>query len=375
MLSTLRSARRRAPRRTPRPLALVALAAAAATVLSACGSSSDSGATAAGTSGGSGSSAALRLGYFPNVTHAGAVLGVKDGTFQQALGSTKLETTTFNAGPAATEALLSGSIDATFIGPNPAINAFAKSGGEAIRIIAGTTADGAAFVVKPEINSAADLKGKTLASPQLGGTQDVALRKWLLDNGLKTQTTGGSDVDIVNQENAQTLDLFKSGQIDGAWLPEPWASRLVLDAGGKVLVDEKTLWPNEQFLTTHLIVSTSYLKDHPEQVQALLKGLVTETQKIESDPATAQTELNAAIGELTGKPLSDAVIQRSFTEIQPTWDPLAATLPTIADDGVTAGTLTSKPDLKGIYDLTLLNKVLADAGQPQVSDGGLGQGS
>lgn len=369
MLSTLRSASRRSPRR----LALVALAAAtAATVLSACGSS-DSGATE--TSGSSGSSAVLRLGYFPNVTHAGAVLGVKDGTFQQALGSTKLEPSIFNAGPAATEALLSGSIDATFIGPNPAINAFAKSNGEAIRIVAGTTANGAAFVVKPDINSPADLKGKTLASPQLGGTQDVALRKWLLDNGLKTQTTGGSDVDIVNQENAQTLDLFKSGQIDGAWLPEPWASRLVLDAGGKVLVDEKTLWPNEQFLTTHLIVSTAYLKDHPDQVQALLKGLVTETQKIETDPATAQTELNAAIGELTGKPLSDAVIQRSFAEIKPTWDPLAATLPTIADDGVTAGTLTSKPDLKGIYDLTLLNKVLADAGQPQVSDGGLGQGS
>lgn len=371
MFSTPRSTRRRTPRR----LAVIALAAAATTVLAACGSSSDSGSgsSSAASSGDAGSSSVLRLGYFPNVTHAGAVLGVKDGTFQQALGDTKLETTTFNAGPAATEALLSGSIDATFIGPNPAINAFAKSNGEAIRIVAGTTADGASFVVKPDINSAADLKGKTLASPQLGGTQDVALRKWLLDNGLKTQTTGGSDVDIVNQDNGQTLDLFKSGQIDGAWLPEPWASRLVQEAGAKVLVDEKTLWPNEQFLTTHLIVSTSYLKDHPEQVQALLKGLVTETDKIKADPTTAQTALNSTIGELTGKPLSDAVIQRSFAEIQPTWDPLAATLPTIADDGVEAGTLTSKPDLKGIYDLTLLNKVLADAGKPQVSDGGLGQ--
>lgn len=392
MLSTLRSARR-TPRRALRRSALVALAAAAATVLAACGSSSGSGAgsttsaaagSAAGGSaapsgsapaGGGGDGGTLNLGYFPNVTHAAAVLGVADGTFQQALGSTALSTQTFNAGPAATEALLSGAIDATFIGPNPAINAFAKSGGEAIRIVAGTTADGAAFVVKPEINSAADLAGKTLATPQLGGTQDVALRKWLLNNGLKTQTTGGSDVDIVNQENAQTLDLFKSGQIDGAWLPEPWASRLVLEAGGKVLVDEKTLWPNEQFLTTHLIVNTTYLTEHPDRVEALLKGLVTETQKIESDPATAQTALNSAIGELTGKPLSDAVIQRSFAEIQPTWDPLAATLPTIADDGVTAGTLTEKPDLKGIYDLTLLNKVLTDAGQPQVSDGGLGQGS
>ena len=114
--------------------------------------------------------------------------------------------------------------------------------------------------------------GKTLATPQLGGTQDVALRKWLLDNGLKVQTTGGADVDIVNQENSQTLDLFKTGEIDGAWLPEPWASRLVLEAGGKTLLDEKTLWPDEEFQTTILISSRQFLEDHPETIEALIKG-------------------------------------------------------------------------------------------------------
>ena len=366
-------------------LPAVALVAVLAITASACssGGTSSAGSTtsaaaaaSADSSGGAAPAAGadtLRLGYFPNVTHASAVLGVKDGTFQEALGDTKLETSTFNAGPAAIEALLSGAIDATYIGPNPAINAFAKSNGDAIRIVAGATNNGAALVVKPEINGPSDLVGKTLATPQLGGTQDVALRKWLLDNGLKTQTTGGADVDIVNQENAQTLDLFKQGAIDGAWLPEPWASRLVLEAGGKTLVDEKTLWPDEKFQTTILISSRQFLQDHPETINALIKGEVAETEKIQADPATAQTELNAAIGELTGKPLADTTIQAAFANIQPTWDPLAGTLDDIAANGVAAGTLASAPDLNGIYDLRELNKVLVAAGKPPVSAADLGQ--
>ncbi|WP_420123211.1 ABC transporter substrate-binding protein [Nakamurella sp.] len=373
-------------RRTPARLksaALLGTAVAAVLALAACGSSSSSsGTTSAAASGSAASGSAapagtaadtLRLGYFPNVTHAAAVLGVKNGTFQEALGDTKLETTTFNAGPAATEALLSGAIDATFIGPNPAINSFAKSNGEAIRIVAGATDNGASFVVAKDINGPADLAGKTLATPQLGGTQDVALRKWLLDNGLKTQTTGGSDVDIVNQENSQTLDLFKSGEIAGAWLPEPWASRLVNEADGKVLVDEKTLWPDEKFQTTILIVATPFLEQHPETVKALIGGEIKEIKAIEADPAKAQTDLNAALGELTGKPLADATITSAFANIEPTWDPLAGTLDTIAENGLAAGTLTSKPDLNGIYDLRQLNAVLTELGEKPVSAAGLGQ--
>jgi NitT/TauT family transport system substrate-binding protein len=383
----------------PTSIVAVAMIAALATVTAACSSGSStassstseasaaasaavsSGEALAGTSAGSAASGAgltggaetLKLGYFPNVTHAAAVLGVANGTFQEALGDTKLETSTFNAGPAAIEALLSGAVDATFIGPNPAINAFAKSNGDAIRIVAGATNNGAALVVKPEINSAADLKGKTLATPQLGGTQDVALRKYLLDNGLKVQTTGGADVDIVNQENSQTLDLFKTGEIDGAWLPEPWSSRLVLEAGAKVLVDEKTLWPDEKFQTTILISSRQFLADHPETIEALIKGEVAEIEAIEADPTGSQAALNTAIGELTGKPLADTTIQAAFGNIEPTWDPLAGTINTIADNGLEAGTLTEKPDLNGIYDLTALNKVLAAAGTPPVSAAGLGQ--
>ncbi|MEP6559573.1 MAG: ABC transporter substrate-binding protein [Nakamurella sp.] len=362
----------------PASIVAVAVVAVMATVTAGCSSSTtaaSSSTTSAAASGAglTGGADTLKLGYFPNVTHASAVLGVADGTFQGALGDTKLETATFNAGPAAIEALLSGAIDAAFIGPNPAINAYAKSDGDALRIVAGATNNGAALVVKSDIDSAADLKGKTLATPQLGGTQDVALRKYLLDNGLKVQTTGGSDVDIVNQENSDTLNAFKNGDIDGAWLPEPWASRLVLEAGAKTLVDEKTLWPDEKFQTTVLISSRQFLADHPETIQALISGEVAETEAIQADPTGSQAALNTAIGELTGKPLADATIAAAFANITPTWDPLAGTLDTIAANGLAAGTLTEKPDLNGIYDLTALNKVLAAAGKPPVSAAGLGQ--
>jgi NitT/TauT family transport system substrate-binding protein len=392
---------RPAHRTPPTHIAAVATIAVLAVVTAACSSgstASDSSSTSAAAassaaksdassagSAAAGSAAAplsvdtLRLGYFPNVTHASAVLGVADGTFQDALGDTKLETSTFNAGPAAIEALLSGAIDATFIGPSPAINAYAKSNGDALRIVSGATDNGAALVVKTDINGPADLAGKTLATPQLGGTQDVALRKWLLDNGLKTQTTGGTQgdadyVDIVSQDNSQTLDLFKQGAIDGAWLPEPWASRLVLEAGAKTLVDEKTLWPDQKFQTTILISSRQFLEDHPDAINALIKGEVTETEKIEADPTQAQTDLNTAIAGLTGgKPLADSTIQAAFGNIEPTWDPLASTLNDIAKNGVTAGTLASAPDLSGIYDLRELNKVLVAAGKPPVSAASLGQ--
>ncbi len=197
---------------------------------------------------------------------------MEKGFIAEALGGeTTLETTVFNAGPAAVEALFAGAIDASYIGPNPAINAFVKSNGDAIRIVSGATSGGAQLVVRDTITSAADLKGKTLSTPQLGNTQDVALRAWLADEGLSTDTQGGGDVSIVPQENAQTLDQFKAGAIDGAWLPEPWASRLV-DAGAVVLVDEKDLWPDGEFVTTHLIVATQFLADHPQTVKALLEG-------------------------------------------------------------------------------------------------------
>lgn len=307
----------------------------------------------------------LRLGYFPNLTHATAIVGVDRGIFAKALGSDRLRTTTFNAGPAAVEALFSGALDATYIGPNPAINAFVKSKGAAIRIISGATAGGAALVVKPSITDAAQLRGKKLASPQLGNTQDVALRSWLAGKGLKTDAQGGGDVSILPQENAQTLETFKAGTVDGAWVPEPWATRLVREGGGKVLVDERDLWPGGRFVTTHLVVRTAFLRAHPATVERLLEGQVDADRFVNEHPAEAQTIVNDGIAKLTGKKLADAVIREAWTHLTFTDDPIAASLTTSAEHATAVG-LLAKVDLSGIYDLALLNKVLSAAGEAKV---------
>jgi NitT/TauT family transport system substrate-binding protein len=309
----------------------------------------------------------LKLGYFPNITHATAIVGVESGIFAKDLGpGVTFTVSSFNAGPAASEALLNGAIDATFIGPNPAINAFAKSQGAAIRIIAGATSGGAYLVVKPEITSAADLRGKKLASPQLGNTQDVALRTWLADNGLLTDKNGGGDVSILPQDNAQTLDTFKSGQIDGAWVPEPWATRLVQEGGGKVLVDEKTLWPGGQYVTTHLIVRTDYLQAHPDIIRALLVGELEANALVNGDPVRAQALVNQGIKKITSKTIADKVITAAWPNLTFTVDPIASSLKGSADHATKVG-LLDPVDLTGIYDLTLLNELLRAAGKPPVN--------
>jgi NitT/TauT family transport system substrate-binding protein len=323
------------------------LLAAAAVALAACGSDAASG---------SAPSTTLRLGYFPNVTHATAIVGVEKGIFARALGADTLKTQTFNAGPAAVEALLSGAIDATYIGPNPAINAFAKSHGEAIRIISGATSGGAALVVAPTITSAAQLRGKKIASPQLGNTQDVALRSWLADHGLKTDAQGGGDVTIVPQENAQTLETFRAGAIDGAWVPEPWVSRLVLEGGGTVLVDEKSLWPGGKFVTTHLVVATTFLKQHPDVVRRLLEGQVEANAFVNDHPEEAQQLVNAGIETLTGRKLADATIRAAWRNLTFTNDPVESSLRTSAAHAEAVG-LLEDVDLDGIYDLRLLHEV------------------
>jgi NitT/TauT family transport system substrate-binding protein len=304
----------------------------------------------------------LRLGYFPNLTHATALVGVANGIFAKDLGSNvTLQTKTFNAGPAAVEALFANSLDISYVGPNPAINAFQKSNGQAVRLIAGATSGGAGLVVKPSINGPADLKGKKLASPQLGNTQDVALRNWLKKNGLNTTPEGGGDVQILPQDNAQTLDTFKAGQIDGAWVPEPWTSRLGIDGKGKSLVDEGTLWGGGKFLTTTVIVRTAFLKDHPDVVRNFLKGHVEATDWINQHPTEAQQAANQAIAQLTGKALSGAVVSAAWKNLTFTWDPLASTLRQEADDAKSVG-LLQNTNLKGLVDVAVLNGLLkADA--------------
>ncbi|MFJ8688092.1 ABC transporter substrate-binding protein [Micromonospora wenchangensis] len=318
------------------------------------------------TGGGDSGPVTLRLGYFPNITHAPAVVGVEKKIFEDKLGDgVKLETKTFNAGPAAIEAIFSGALDATYIGPNPTVNAFSKSKGEAVRVISGAASGGVALVVKPGITSVEQLRGKKIATPQLGNTQDVAIRYWLKEKGLKTTKEGGGDVKIVPQENAQTVETFSSGSIDGAWVPEPFVSRLV-NAGGKVLVDERDLWPDKKFVITNLIVSTKFLKAHPETVKKLVEGQVAANDFVNTKPDEAQQAISDHIGKITGKPLDLKLIKQAWPTLLFTNDPIASSLKTGLDHAV-AVELTQPVDLDGLYDLKYLNEVLKAQGQAEVT--------
>ena len=308
----------------------------------------------------------LRLGYFPNITHATAIVGLEKGILAKNLGpNVKLEAQTFNAGPQAIEAIFAEGLDAAFIGPNPAINAFAKSNGEAIKIIAGSTSGGAYLVVKPEISSAEDLKGKKVATPQAGSTQDVALRSWLDEKGVKIKEGEKPEVEILPQENAQTLQTFRSGAVVGAWVPEPWASRLVLEAGGEILVDEKDLWPDGKYVTTHLIVRTKFLEEHPEVVEALVKGQVEADDFVNSNNDEAKTVTGAAVARITGRGLPEEVVDSAWENLTFTVDPIASSLEKSAEQAAELGFI-EKVDLEGIYDVSYLNKVLEQNGKSAI---------
>ncbi|MEV0713716.1 ABC transporter substrate-binding protein [Asanoa sp. NPDC050611] len=342
-------------------LAAVAIVAAATLgTAAACGDDD-----ASGGSGTASDPVTLRLGYFPNITHAPAIVGVEKGIFADKLGTgVKLETKTFNAGPEAIEAVFSGALDATYIGPNPTVNAHSKSKGEAVRVVSGAASGGVALVVKPEITSAEQLRGKKIATPQLGNTQDVAVRYWLKEKGLTTTKEGGGDVAIVPQANSQTLETFRSGAIDGAWVPEPFVSQLV-NAGGKVLVDERDLWPDGKFVITNLIVSTKFLKAHPDVVQKLVDGQVAANDFVNKSPDEAQQAISEHVGKLTGKPLDLKLIKQAWPTLQFLDDPIASSLKTGLDHAVAVG-LTEPVDLAGLYDLSFLNKSLKSAGQAEV---------
>jgi NitT/TauT family transport system substrate-binding protein len=345
--------------------ALLAAVLALCWLLAACG---NTGQASAGP-------VSLRLGYLPNLTHAPALVGVGKGYFTDALGpQVHFSTQTFNAGPAEVEAIFGGALDAAFIGPSPAINAFTKSKGKAVRVVSGAASGGASLVVRPAagINSPADLRGKTLATPQLGNTQDVALRAYLLDSGLHTDAQGGGDAKIVPTDNATTLQLFQQGKIDGAWVPEPWATRLHQEGGGTVLVDESTLWPAGQFVTTELIVAADFLDRHPDTVKALVTGELTAINWINQYPADAKAVVNNSLLNLTQKKLKQSVLDEAWTHLTFTADPLAATLKKEAADARRTGVLRDS-DVNGILDLTLLNQVLAKQGKPRVGAAGLGR--
>ncbi|WP_322761341.1 ABC transporter substrate-binding protein [Frankia sp. Cr2] len=360
---------RRLWRRITPLLAAGALALAAP----ACSSGGDGNTVSTGSSatGSAGSSApgptgTLRLGYFPNLTHAPAIYGLDQGIFAATLGpGVKIETTTFNSGTQEAEAILSGSLDAGYIGPNPAVNAFVKSKGAALRVISGATSGGAGLVVKSDITSVDQLRGKTIATPGLANTQDVALRYYLKQHGLATDKNGGGDVQVRPQDNAVTVDAFKSGAVDGAWVPEPTLSRMVAD-GGKLLVDEASQWPDGRFTTTVLVVRTDYATSNPEIVKRLVAANVASINALGADPAKAQQVTNQGLAKLTGKPLADAVIVPAWKRLTFTSDPIASSVVTSADHAQELGLIT-KASLDGIFDVATLNAVLTAQGKPAVA--------
>ncbi|MDH6515713.1 NitT/TauT family transport system substrate-binding protein [Streptomyces sp. SAI-135] len=314
----------------------------------------------------------VKIGYFGNLTHGTALVGVDKGFFQKELGATKASYATFNAGPSEIEALNSKSIDIGWIGPSPAINGYVKSGGKSLKIIGGSASGGVKLVVNPDkIKSLKDVKGKKIATPQLGNTQDVAFLNWISEQGWKVDAQSGKgDVTVVRTDNKITPDAYKSGSIDGAWVPEPTASKLVAE-GAKVLLDESSLWPDKKFVITNIIVRQDFLKEHPKAVEAVLRASVEANKWINANPDEAKAAANKQLEADSGKALKPAVLDPAWKSIQFTNDPLAATLDTEAEHAVKAG-LLEKPDLNGIYDLTILNKVLKAEGESTVDAAGLG---
>ena len=326
----------------------------------ACSSSSSTGSgSTTGTSATGAAPVTVRLGFQANITHAPALVAIKNGYFAQALGKAgTVQTTTFTSGTQETTAILAGQLDAAYVGPNPAINTWQKSNGTAIKIVSGAATGGASIVVKPGIGSASQLKGQSLATPSLGNTQDVALRYWLKQQGLATSATGGGDVTIKpTAPNSAAVLEFKSGQIAGASEPAPYDIEMVKD-GGKVLLSEPGV-------TTVLMVTQSFLSAHPAIVTDLLKANMQAIDFIKSNPAAAETAANAELAAYTGKPLKASIVAAAFKEIDFTVDPDISSLSTDAQQAVSIGLL--KPvNLNGVFDLTALNKLLAAAGQSAV---------
>lgn len=293
----------------------------------------------------------VRMAYLPNLTHAAAIVGVEEQIFERHLGPSRLETQLFNAGPDIVGAIFSGAIDIAYLGPNPTINAYDKSDGDAIRVVSGATSGGAALVVQPSITKPGDLRGQRIGTPQLGGTQDVAARIWLRNNGLSAGFEGDGDVSVQPQENAAILQSFRAGRIAGAWVPEPWASRLVLEGGGKVLVDERSLWPEGRFVTTNVVVSVKFLRDHPEVVSRLVEAHLTATQYLVERPEQAKVVLNEALAGYTGKAIPGAVLDRAWSTMTFTDDPIESSLRQSAAAAHRVGLFDHQPALEGLYDL------------------------
>ncbi|CAA9372488.1 MAG: ABC-type probable sulfate transporter, periplasmic binding protein [uncultured Nocardioidaceae bacterium] len=319
--------------------------------------------------GGSGNGVEVRLGYFPNLTHGTALVGLSEGLYEEALAEdgAALIAQDFNSGTDTIEALLGGGLDATYIGPSPTVAAYSQSNGEGVRVIAGATSGGAALVVQPEIGSVEDLRGEIVATPSVGNTQDIAARHYFETEGFETDTDGGGDVSILGQDNSVTVQAFKQGDIAGAWVPEPYVS-ILQESGGKILLDEAELWPGGDFVTTQLIVRTEFLEEHPDLVEDLLDAHVQSTTFINDNPEDAKAIIGEQLLELTQSELPAEVQTAAFDSLTFTNDPLATTLLESAEHAEEVEVIEPiEADLDALYELDALNEILAAAGEQEVS--------
>jgi sulfonate transport system substrate-binding protein len=312
---------------------------------------------------------AIRAGHLANITQAQALLGEANGDFEKALApSARVEWKIFSAGPSIIEAIFAGQLDLAYVGPNPAINGFVRSEGHALRIIAGAASGGAALIVRADsgIKQPQDFHGRRVASPQLGNTQDVALRTWLRTHGLTSWERGG-DVQVMPVASPDQIALFRKKQLDAAWAPEPWASRLIHEANGRLLLDERTLWPGGRFVAAQLIVRTDFLRQHPDLVTKWLRVHLELTEWINQNPLPARQVLSEEIRRETGMPLPEDVLEDALSRMEFTVDPLQASLQKDAEDAYEAGMLgRQRPSLNGIYDLSILNQILKEQGAPPI---------
>jgi NitT/TauT family transport system substrate-binding protein len=311
----------------------------------------------------------IRVGYFPNIAHAQAVIGIPKGIFASYLGpDITIKSTIFNAGPSIIEAVFSEDIDIAYIGPSPAINGYVRSGGKALKIISGVSSGGSLFIVRPDSNikKTRHLSGKRIATPQLGNTQDVALRAYIRRYGLKPKERGGT-VNILPLRNPDILNLFMRKQIDGAWVPEPWATRLLKQAGGEIFLDERTLWENGQFCSTLMIVGTNFLKKHPDLVRQWLSAHIEITRWINQHPEEAKIAVRDQIKAISGIDIPKEIINDAFLRLEITYDPIVSSLYSYAQKAYNTGFLGNEiPDLSEMIDLSLLNDSLKEKSLPRI---------
>ncbi|MCE9653621.1 MAG: aliphatic sulfonate ABC transporter substrate-binding protein [Nitrosarchaeum sp.] len=294
----------------------------------------------------------IRVAYFPNLTHAVPIIGMERGTFAQQIGNyTVIEPVLFDSGPQVIESIFAGSVDIAYVGPGPAINGFLKSEHHDVKILSGAASGGVSFIVHPnsKINSVADFNGKKIAAPQIGNTQDISLRTYLSENGLKPAEKGGSVI-VLNVPNSDIYTLFAKGDIDAAWVPEPTATLLVQKLNGTRLFNEEDIWPEHRFASVLLIAREEYVNQHPQIIHKWLEANQQTIDWINSNPEQTRILFNQFLKRELGKSLSDNLIDESLSNLEITSDPVVNSIETFAKRADSLGYLGRHGyDLNGIF--------------------------